>query len=364
MSQSPSSHSGPDYFRATVASMQGYVPGEQPAADARVIKLNTNENPYPPSPRVRAAILEELGDTGERLRLYSDPAALRLRRAAAAHFGFALPQVLHGNGSDEVLALLFRAFVEPGERVMYPFPTYTLYETLAHATGALIDSVDFDASFRLPEALFGSTAKLVLIANPNAPSGNAHPISELARLAKSLRGGILVVDEAYAEFAPDNALELARTLPNVIVTRTFSKSHSLAGMRLGLLFGSEALVAGIQKVKDSYNLDRLAIVAGAVALEDHAWMRRNVEQVRATRIRLAERLTALGLSVLPSETNFLLVRFPGKQEAKGAYEFLKQRGILVRYFATRLLEDAIRISVGTDPEIDALLVELGHYLAA
>jgi histidinol-phosphate aminotransferase len=247
---------------------------------------------------------------------------------------------------------------------MYPFPTYTLYETLAHATGALIDSVDFDASFRLPEALFGSTAKLVLIANPNAPSGNAHPISELARLAKSLRGGILVVDEAYAEFAPDNALELARTLPNVIVTRTFSKSHSLAGMRLGLLFGSEALVAGIQKVKDSYNLDRLAIVAGAVALEDHAWMRRNVEQVRATRIRLAERLTALGLSVLPSETNFLLVRFPGKQEAKGAYEFLKQRGILVRYFATRLLEDAIRISVGTDPEIDALLVELGHYLAA
>jgi histidinol-phosphate aminotransferase len=272
--------------------------------------------------------------------------------------------VLHGNGSDELLALIFRALLEPGERVVYPFPTYTLYETLANASGAVIETVDFDAEFRLPEALFGSTAKLMLIANPNAPSGNAHSVAELARLARSLRGGVLVVDEAYADFAADNALELARTVPNVIVIRTFSKSYSLAGMRLGLLFASEAMVAGIQKVKDSYNLDRLAIVAGAAALEDDAWMRGNVERVIATRVRLAERLTTLGLSVLPSQTNFLLVRFPGGQpQAKGAYEHLKQRGIFVRYFPSRLLDDAVRISVGTDVEVDAFLAELQRYLA-
>jgi histidinol-phosphate aminotransferase len=352
------------YFRSTVEQMHGYVPGEQPAPNSRVIKLNTNENPYPPSPRVREAIVEELGADAERLRLYSDPAALRLRRAASERFGIPVSQILHGNGSDELLALLFRAMVEPGETICYPYPTYTLYETLAHAAGAQIETVDFDAQFRLPEALFGHSAKLVLVANPNAPSGTAHSIAALERLANSLNGGVLVIDEAYAEFARDNALELARRLPNVVVLRTFSKSHSLAGMRLGLLFGSEQVIAGLQKVKDSYNLDRLAIVAGAVALEEHAWMRTNVERVIQTRDYLARRLTELGLDVLPSHTNFLLARFASVELARGAYEHLKQNGVLVRYFSARLLDDALRITVGTEAEIEAFLAELSRYIHA
>ena len=204
----------------------------------------------------------------------------------------------------------------------------------------------------------------MLVANPNAPSGNAHPIDELERLANSLQGGVLVVDEAYADFASAHALRLVDRCPNVVVLRTFSKSHSLAGMRIGLLFGSETLMAGIAKVKDSYNLDRLAIAAGAAALEDNAWALKNVARVRATRDRVAATLTRLGLAVLPSETNFLLVRLPNAAEAKRVYLELKQRGVLVRYFSARLLEDALRISIGTDAECDFFLSELAACLPA
>jgi histidinol-phosphate aminotransferase len=354
-------------FRRCVESMHAYVPGEQPAAGTKVIKLNTNENPYPPSPRVVAAVEAELAATGASLRLYSDPWAGALREEAARCYGFAVEQILHGNGSDELLALLVRSLVEPGEIIAYPYPTYVLYETLAQSQGARIETVDFDADYMLPAGLSKLGAKLVFVANPNAPSGTPHALADLRSLARSLAGGVLVIDEAYADFAEGNALELARSEPNVVVLRTFSKSYSLAGMRLGLMFGAAELIAGVAKIKDSYNLDRLAIAAGAAALSDQRWMLDNVAKIRATRARLVSGLMRLGFTVLPSQTNFVFARLPGASGLKGAeraaaaYQFLKDRGILVRYFKLRLLDDGLRITVGTDEEIDALLTALQSF---
>jgi histidinol-phosphate aminotransferase len=356
-------------FRRNIEEMTGYVPGEQPPAGARLIKLNTNENPYPPSPAVVAAIHAELGATadaatadgvtaGERLRLYSDPNADALRDAAAEVTGFPRDGILAGNGSDELLAVLARALIDPGDVVAYPYPTYVLYETVARIQDARIESVDFAADFSLPARLFGSDARLVFIANPNSPSGTSCATEELARLADSLPRGVVVVDEAYAAFAGDSALELARTRPNVVVLRTLSKSHSLAGMRVGLLFGAAETIHELRKVRDSYSLDRLAIVAGAAALRDTAWLAENTARITSTRDRLLAELTALGMQPLPSRANFVFVRMGSPTRAQAAQRFLRQRGILVRYFAMRLLDDGLRITVGTDGEIDALLEAL------
>ena len=350
-------------FRPNIEAMTGYVPGEQPPAGARLIKLNTNENPYPPSPAVVAAIHAELdgASAGERLRLYSDPHAEALRDAAAEVTGFPRDGILTGNGSDELLAVLARAFIDPGDVVAYPYPTYVLYETMARIQGARIESVDFAAEFSLPAALFGSHARLVFVANPNSPSGTSCSTQELARLADSLPRGVVVVDEAYGAFAGDSALELARTRPNVVVLRTLSKSHSLAGMRVGLLFGSAEMAHGLRKVRDSYSLDRLAIVAGAAALRDTAWLAEITARITSTRERLLAALTALGMQPLPSRANFVFVRMGSPARAQAAQRFLRQRGILVRYFAMRLLDDGLRITVGTDGEIDALLEALAAF---
>jgi histidinol-phosphate aminotransferase len=350
-------------LRSNVDALSAYQPGEQPPANARVIKLNTNENPYPPSPQCARAVLSELGQDGARLRLYSDPVARELRAAAAEVTGFDPTCILHGNGSDELLALLIRAAVDVGEAVAFPEPTYVLYETLAQAHGARIERHVFGRDFELPDSLLSSNAKLILLASPNSPSGNSHSEAAIERLAGARPGAIVAVDEAYAEFSDQNALALARRVPNVVVLRTLSKSHSLAGMRVGLLFGAPELIAGVAKVKDSYNLDRLAIAAGAAALRDHDWMRQNVEHIVRTRDRLIEALRRLGLEVRPSQSNFVFARLRDAQLARQAYEHLKQRGVLVRHFATDKLGDGLRISVGTDVEIDTFLSELGTFLA-
>jgi histidinol-phosphate aminotransferase len=354
-------------FRPCIQAMTGYVPGEQPPAGTKLIKLNTNENPYPPSPSVVTAIRAELdagASPGERLRLYSDPQAELLREAAAEITGFPRDGILTGNGSDELLAVLARAFLDPGDIVAYPYPTYLLYETMAHIQGARIAAVDFPPDFSLPTALFGSAARLVLVANPSSPSGTACPVHELARLADSLAHGVLVIDEAYGAFAEQSALDLARTRPNVVVLRTLSKSHSLAGMRVGLLFGSAEMVHGLRKVRDSYSLDRLAIVAGAAALRDTGWLAETTARITATRARLVTALADLGMTTLPSRANFVFVRLGSAARAQAAQRFLRQRGILVRYFAMRLLDDGLRITVGTDDEIDALLEALAAFSSA
>ncbi|MEK6778428.1 MAG: histidinol-phosphate transaminase [Candidatus Deferrimicrobiota bacterium] len=340
-------------FRRNIARMKGYQPGEQPQ-EGGFVKLNTNENPYPPSPGVRRAILAEAKET---LRLYPDPDATRLRRQAALTYGFELPQVIAGNGSDDLLAMIARAFIGEGDILCCPTPTYTLYDTLVRIQGGKVRGVPYPDDYSLPPGLFRARGSVTVVASPNSPSGTSVPLATLARLAAAVPG-LLVVDEAYADFAEGNALSLARERENVVVLRTFSKSFSLAGMRIGLGFAHPRIVEGLVKVKDSYNLGRPGIVAGEAALRDIAWMERNAARIRKTRERLVSCLPEVGFNPFPSQANFVLARRTGGKSARPAYEALKKRKILVRYFDTPRLRDCLRITVGTDAEIEALLSAL------
>ncbi len=342
----------PSRLRPVVEGMHGYVPGEQPRGGA-VVKLNTNENPYPPSPGVVRAVAAA---SGADLRLYPDPSATALRAAAARVYGLTPEHVLVGNGSDDLLTMLMRAAVGPGDVVVYPQPTYSLYDTLVTIQEGRSLTIPFPPDFTLPPALAATEGRLLIICNPNSPSGTFAPLSVIEELVAD-RDGIVVVDEAYVDFAPASALPLLARHDNLVVLRTFSKSFSLAGMRIGLAFGSPALLAEIAKVKDSYNVSRLAIVAGVAALEDYAWMERNVARIVTTRGRLTTGLTARGYEVLPSAANFVFARRAGEDQAP-VQARLRERGIFVRHFATPRLFDGLRISVGTDEEIDRLLVAL------
>ena len=338
--------------RPIVGAMTGYVPGEQPQ-DRRYIKLNTNENPYPPSPRVLAAVRAATTDD---LRLYPDPMANALRDRAAAVYDVDRETVLVGNGSDDLLNLIVRACVGAQDRVVYPYPTYSLYDTLVTIQEGQAIHIPYPDDFSLPYGLAEAGGRVTFVCHPNSPSGTPVPIDAIEALARQVTG-VLVVDEAYVDFADTTALGLVRRYDNVVVLRSFSKSFSLAGMRIGLAFGAENMIAELLKVKDSYNVTRLSIVAATAALDDYGWMQANVARVRQTRGRLTEALRQLGFAVLPSQANFVLARRPGRS-AEDVYRALKERGILVRYFATPELRDALRISIGTDAEIDALLTAL------
>jgi histidinol-phosphate aminotransferase len=264
--------------------------------------------------------------------------------------------ILAGNGSDELLALLLRATIDPGDRVAFPVPTYSLYQTLVAVQGGVAARVPFRADFRLPAELARIDARVTLLCNPNSPSGTAIPIAEVEALGRAL-SGLLVVDEAYVDFADAHALELVGRLPNVLVLRTLSKSFSLAGLRIGLAFGRPDVLAGLRTVKDSYNLNRLSQLAGEAALGDVDWMRANVTRIRATRATLTAGLARLGYAVLPSEANFVLARRPGEDQTSVA-RALAAEDILVRHFPVPGLADALRITVGTDAEVGALLAAL------
>ena len=330
-----------------------YVPGEQPAAGRRVIKLNTNENPYPPSPAVLQALHEAVD---VRVRLYPDPEAVALRTEASRLYGVPVDCIMAGNGSDELLALLLRALVDPGDRVAFPVPTYSLYETLVAVQGGLLVDVPWPSDWSLPPELATSGAKLTFLCNPNSPSGTLVPIDRIDDLAGRL-DGVLVVDEAYVDFAASNSLGLVGRRPNVVVLRTLSKSYSLAGLRVGLAFGTPDLLRGLRTVKDSYNLNRLSQVAATAALIDQATVQANVARVTRSRARLVASLRALGYVVPESHANFVLARRPGIDQAPVA-RALAERDILVRHFTSHGLTDALRITVGTDEEIDALLAAM------
>ncbi len=344
-----------NYFRANIQAMSGYVPGEQPRDDG-IIKLNTNENPYPPSPKVYAALRRAIDAS---LRLYPLPLSDPLCAAAAAAYGVKIENIMAGNGSDELLSMMLRCFVGPGDRVAYPVPTYSLYDTLVEIQAGIAVRVPFPEDFSIPQELVRQGAALTLLCNPNAPSGTLVPLPEIVKLAGAV-AGILVVDEAYVDFAASegaSAIPLIHQLPNLIVLRTLSKSFSLAGMRIGLAFASAEIIAGMNKVRDSYNLDRLSIVAGTAALQDLAWMQRNAARIQRSRQRLASGLKRLGYQVYPSHTNFILARQRGKN-LQPVYEKLKRQKILVRYFDAPGLRDCLRITVGTPKEVRALLNEL------
>jgi histidinol-phosphate aminotransferase len=346
-----------EFLRPAVRAMAGYTPGEQPRADDPFIKLNTNENPYPPSPRVLAAVREVL--TGERLRKYPDPLGTAFRQAAARLHGVEPEAILIGNGSDDILTIVTRAFVPEGGLVVSPTPSYLLYRTLAEIQGARFRTVPYTADWRLPPRWPVPESHLTLIANPNSPSGTVIPPGELEGLADTLSGP-LVIDEAYVDFAEGSALALARR-PNVVVTRSLSKSYALAGIRFGYAVAAPALVRELIKVKDSYNCDVLSLAAAVAALQDQDYLRQTRARILATRARLTQALERLGFAVCPSQANFVWCRRDDRPVLP-LYEELKRQQILVRYMAYEGHGDGLRISVGSDAEIDRLLEELAWLL--
>jgi histidinol-phosphate aminotransferase len=339
-------------LRPNIRAMAGYTPGEQPRAGP-FIKLNTNENPYPPSPRVLEALREALA--GERLRKYPDPLGTAFRQTAGRVLGVDPDGILIGNGSDDILTIVTRAFVPERGLVVSPLPSYLLYKTLAELQGAQFQAVAFTPDWQLPSPWPVGNAHLTMVPNPNSPSGTLVPVAELERLAHESAGPLLV-DEAYVDFADGHALELAR-LPNVMVSRSLSKSYALAGVRFGFAVADPALVRELLKVKDSYNCDVLSLTAAAAALEDQAYLRATRERILATRGRLAEALRQLAFGVTPSQANFVWARRPDRA-LKPIYEELKRRQILVRYMNYEGYGEGLRISVGSDGEVDRLLEEL------
>lgn len=344
------------FFRPAVARLEPYTPGRQPAPGARVVKLNTNENPYPPSPAAQAA-LASLDVDG--LRRYPDPMAATFQQAVAETLGVAADWVLAGNGSDDLLTMLFRAVAGPGRAVAYPSPTYVLYRTLSAMQEAPVIEAPFDADYRFPvDALITADAALTLVANPNSPSGTLVQLDDLDRLAAGL-DGLLVVDEAYVAFASSDALPLIRSHDNVLVLRTLSKSHGLAGLRLGFAVGQPDVLAGLTKVKDSYNVDAVAMTVGASALRDTVYTAEVVAKIIATRTHLVAALEQRGFRVWPSQANFVLAR-PVDGDARRLHAGLDARGVLVRYFDEPGLDDCLRITVGTDEEQARLLDALSE----
>jgi histidinol-phosphate aminotransferase len=347
------------YGRELLKDVHGYVPGEQPKGGP-IIKLNTNENPYPPSPQVTELFAKF---DPEWLRKYPDPVSLQFRELCAARYGCdSADWVLIGNGMDELLALALRTFVDPGDEVLAAYPTYSLYEILCQLHGCSLKYVDVDDDFQLSEEFYGASARLCFLTRPNAPTGVAAPREDVERFCAGF-DGIVVIDEAYVDFADDSCIDLPKKCDNTIVMRTFSKSFSLAGMRIGTAVANPDLMAEFMKTKDSYNMDALSQYVGLVAMDDYAHMEMNAGQVCVTRERVRGELTDLGFDVPDSQTNFLLARWDGTPSAKELFEQLRDQGILVRYFNARRLENALRITIGTDEECDALLAALRGLVA-
>lgn len=341
------------HVRRCIRDMHGYVPGKQPAG-GHYIKLNTNENPYPPSPHVLEALRQAIGPD---LRLYSDALSMPLRQTAARLYGCDVDEVIAGNGSDDILTMIFRTFLDAGDVLVTTTPSYTLYKALGALQDAVYTEVPMGPGYTLPDDLDARGAKIVFIVNPNAPTGVLHPRQTLRDFLGRTKS-IVVIDEAYADFAGESSIDLLAAFPHLIVARTFSKSYALAGMRLGLGFACREVIAQMLKVKDSYNLDRLAIVAGCAALEDQEWLRDTTARIIQTRTWVQQALQELGLHVPPSRSNFVFPRIPDGRAAE-IYEGLEKRRILVRYFPHEaLIADSLRVTIGTDEEMEAFLTAL------
>ncbi|MCB1139286.1 MAG: histidinol-phosphate transaminase [Leptospiraceae bacterium] len=351
-----------------IRKMEGYVPGLQ-KNDPEIIKLNSNENPYPPSEAVRHALLTLANSAQTPLQKYPAPTAGGLRRAIESRYGLAAGSVLAGNGSDEVLALLFRALLDPGQSFVIARPTYSLYPVLAAATGLKCLEVplkeDFHMDFSaLLKAAAESNSSLIVLAMPNAPTGLSEKKEELEDFIRSFPGWI-ILDEAYAPFGDVSFMSRAGgEFSNLICTSTFSKAWSLAGLRVGWMAAHPDLIQEVDKIRDSYNLSRAAQMAATAAIEDVDWQKENARKICATRERLATELKSLGFECLESSANFIFARVPSgtDEEAKRIQQELENRKILIRYFSSEPIRSYLRISIGTDKEMDRLLAELDNIL--
>jgi histidinol-phosphate aminotransferase len=372
------SHSGfrnsQSLVRVSIRRLHAYIPGEQPKIPGR-IKLNTNENPYPPSPKVLQAVKAAVD---ERLRLYPNPTAQPLREKLAKVHRCKPENIIVGNGSDELLAMATRAFVEPVQNaesamrnskaragsakstVQYFTPSYSLYPVLASIHGALGNAIPLKQDFGLPAVgelrrgkKWDFRAALSFVTTPNAPCGRGYSTAELEALCRAQRG-VVVLDEAYVDFADENALKIALRYPHVIVSRTFSKAYSLCFQRVGYFVGHSELIDALHKIRDSYNVNGLGQAAALATLDDLGYYRKNFRRIKGTRDRVARELTLLGFRVYPSQTNFLLAR-PPVFPARDWLKKLRDRKILVRWFEDPATKDYLRISVGSDAEMNALL---------
>lgn len=339
------------YFRKNIDDLSGYVPGFQPSG-ADVTKLNTNENPYPPSPKVLEA-LQEIST--EKLRRYPQPLGDDFRNAAAGVMGVTPDNIMCTNGGDDLLTIALRSFCDETNPLAYPTPTYSLYPVLAKLQNCNIIEVPFDEDFNLPPQLADTIASLTIVCNPNAPSGTFIEPSELGDLADRLKGkSVLLIDEAYVDYAETNCLELVKSCENVMILRSMSKGYSLAGIRFGYAVANKNLIDGMMKVKDSYNVDAAAIAASTAAISDQEYFKKNVERINADKQKLTEDLRQLGLEVRDSQSNFVLAKCTGK-EAAVIYDQLAKRQIYIRYFNLPGLSDKLRITVGTKEQNNKLI---------
>ena len=338
-----------ELIRKSVKGLSAYVPGEQPQGQ-EVIKLNTNENPYPPSPKVTEAL--QALDAAD-LRLYPNPVSAPLRTRIAELHGCHVDNVFVGNGSDEILALCTRAFVENEGSIGYFDPSYSLYPVLSDIRDVEKRPIDLDQTFgwQTPPP---DHSNLFFLTNPNAPTSMRFPKTDVEAFCSSYKG-VVLLDEAYVDFSDDNCMDLALKYDNVLTMRTLSKSYSLAALRVGYVVGPAALINALMKLKDSYNLDRVAQELALAALSDIAYMRANADRIVATRTALTADLDACGFRVFPSQTNFLWTEPPSGVSAIDLFEKLREQGILIRYFPGEKTGTCVRITVGTETEVAALL---------
>ncbi len=336
--------------RSSVRHMHAYVPGEQPV-QPDLIKLNTNENPYPPAPGVLQTLRELSSDT---LRKYPPPMSHKLRQCVGATYGFSEDHVFCGNGSDEILALCTRAFVEDGGKIGYFDPSYSLYPVLASIAASEVVEVQLADEFAWVDPPCNAGIDLFFLTNPNAPTGMSFSFERVKSFCMQFPG-VVLIDEAYVDFADGNCLALAGSLPNVIVSRSLSKSYSLAGLRVGYAIGAPALVQALDKIKDSYNLDIVAQQLAIAALEDQDYMHDCVQKIRTTRTWLAHALQARGFVLYPSETNFIWCKPPDKLSGAVYMDALRQHNILIRHFTADRLAPFVRITIGLPEHMEQLI---------
>lgn len=347
------------YWSPLAGSLEPYVPGEQPK-DKTYIKLNTNENPYPPSPKALQAIAA-VADAD--LRLYPDPTCDSLVREAARYYGLSPKQAFVGNGSDEVLAFAFAAFFDPAKPVLFPDITYSFYKVYAKFYGLTPKLIPLDDDFNIPLDPFtaaGQDHGGIIMPNPNAPTAQLLPLSDIVKLLESNPDRVVIIDEAYIDFGGESAVKLISQYPNLLVIQTLSKSRSLAGLRVGFAFGSEELIEGLDRIKNSFNsytLDRLALHGAVASLQDEAYFRETTDKVIRTRERVAQQVAELGFRATDSKANFLFISHPSIA-AKDLFLRLREKGLLVRYFASPRIDNYLRVSIGTDEEMDAFLAAL------
>lgn len=350
------------YWSEVVRRLTPYVPGEQPKLD-KLVKLNTNENPYGPSPKVLEALRGEIGDG---LRLYPDPASDRLREAIASVHGVKPEQVFVGNGSDEVLAHAFLALLKHDKPILFPDVTYSFYPVYCNLYGVAYREIPLAGSFEIRVDDYCTENGGIIFPNPNAPTARLLSLPEIERLLKMNSDSVVVIDEAYIDFGGESAVGLVDRYPQLLVVHTLSKSYSLAGLRVGYAIGQKELIEGLVRVKDSFNsypLDRLAQAGAVAAMQDRAYFDQTRNQVIETRTRLMHELTQLGFEVLPSAANFVFARHP-KHDGAGLTASLRERHIIVRHFKRpQRIDQFLRITVGTDAQCGALVAALEEILA-